>query len=147
MNEFKNIDKYTYKWISADDPGESRFFRNLLCRLVDAYQAYPKDLQILSGIEDYFRDFISYEPDDNYELALGNEFHTIRQFYDYDSYNSIRFPKLLLEDDWENKLNEYLKNKKHNDLVKQIKKLEEFLKTGPAELERLRKELADMDNV
>ncbi|MBQ5617313.1 MAG: acetolactate synthase small subunit [Bacteroidaceae bacterium] len=33
------------------------------------------------------------------------------------------------------------------NLVKQIEKLEEFLKTGPAELERLRKELADMDNV
>ena len=147
MNEFKNIDKYTYKCISTEDVEERRFFRNLLCRLVDAYQAYPKDLQLLSDIEDYFRDFISYEPDDNYELRLGQEFHTIRQYWDHDSYNSIRFPKMLLEDDWENKLNEYLKNKKHNDLVKQIEKLEEFLKTGPAELERLRKELADMDNV
>ena len=147
MNEFKNIDKYAYKWISEDDVEESRFFRNLLCRLVDAYKAYPKDLQILSDIEDCFRDFISYEPDNEYELVLGKEYHIIRQYYDPDRYNSIRFPKMLLEDDWENKLNEYLKNKKHNDLVKQIEKLEEFLKTGPAELERLKKELANMNNV
>ena len=149
MNEFKNIDKYTGHWCSIDDKEERRFYRNLFCRLIDVHDKFPKDLKQLEYIEEYFRDFIREEPDNSYELKTGKDYYTLAVYCDHDwrDSNSYRFPKCVLDDDWEDKLTTYFSDKRRTDLQKNIERLEEFLKTAPTELERLKKQLANMDVV
>lgn len=148
MDVFKNINEYIDKWCSNGGK-EGKFFRYLFCRLLDAYEMFPKELRTLVDIDDYFRDFISYDPDNSYELKKGRECYTLNVHLNHEVRDiiNIRFPSCILEDNWEEKLSIYLSDKKRNELVKNIEKLEEFLKTGPDELKRLRKELSELDNL
>ena len=153
MIHLKDIEKYSGTTCDiSTDTEYYRLFRHLFCRLMDVHEMFPNnEIPYLSYISEPVIDFLNDidESGKCFKFITGNANSEYCKIEIYDGYETenIRLPKCILEDDWENKFNEYLKNKKHNDLVKQIEKLEESIKNGPVELERLKKELADMDNI
>jgi hypothetical protein len=113
---------------------------------MDAHYLFPNALPQLGNIDIYFGEFLSEDCDYSFILKEGTEFYRLDVSDGYDG-EKFRFPKCVLDDDWEEKLLKCIEDKRRNDLQKEITRLEESIKNGPAELERLKKELANMDNV
>lgn len=146
MNALTNINKYINHSVVWSDKESRCFYRHLLNRLMDVDHLFPNVIPQLGYIDIYFREFFSEDCDYTFTLKDGAEFYRLDVGDGFDC-KKFRFPKCVLDDDWEGKLFKCIENKHRNDLQREIMKLEESIKNGPAELERLKKELADMDNV
>lgn len=146
MNALTNVDKYINHTVVWSDKDSRCFYRHLLNRLMDVYYLFPKALPHLGSIDIYFGEFLSEECDYNFTLKEGAEFYRLDVSDGFDD-DKFRFPKCVLDDDWEDKLVKCIENKRRNDLQKEIARLEESIKNGPAELERLKKEFAELNNI
>ena len=119
---------------------------------MDAYDKFPNDLKTLGYVDEMFIEFLQADSDKSFKFMKGTDFYRIEvsdTAYDYNDQHEhiIRFPKVLLEDDWETTTGTYLTNKRKTDLKREIDKIKEFIKTAPNELERLEKEFAELNNL
>lgn len=150
MNEFNNIEKFhNNRWFPTDKE-YTRFLRHLFCRLMDAYDKFPNDLKTLGYVDEAFIEFLNADSDKSFKFMKGTDFYRIEvcdTAYDYNDQHEhiIRFPKVLLDDDWESTTGTYLTNKRRSDLKREIDKLKEFIKTAPNELEKLERELSELN--
>lgn len=150
MNEFNNIEKFHNKRWFPTDKEYSRLLRHLFCRLMDAYDKFPKDLKTLGYVDEAFIEFLHADSDKSFKFMKGTDFYRIEvsdTAYDYNDQHEyvIRFPKVLLDDDWESTTGTYLTNKRRSDLNREIDKIKEFIKTAPDELKKLERELSELN--
>ena len=147
MAHLKDIEKYHTLRCFSSDKEYCSLFRLLFCRLMDVNDKFPGKINGLVSIEDNFRDFLLFdEADYEYKFFKGNDYYRI-EIKDYNESENIRFPKCILEDNWEEELKKCIENKRRNYLQKEIARLEESIKNGPVELERLKKEFAELNNL
>ena len=146
MNTLTNTDKYINHSVVWSDKESRCFYRHLLNRLMDAHYLFPNALPQLGSIDIYFGEFLSEECDYSFTLKEGAEVYRLDVSDGFDN-NKFRFPKCVLDDDWEDKLLKCIEDKRRSDLQKEITRLEESIKNGPAELERLKKEFAELNNL
>lgn len=151
MNEFSNIEKFHNKRWFPTDKEYSRLLRHLFCRLMDAYDKFPNDLQTLGYVDEAFIEFLNADSDKSFKFMKGTDFYKIEvsdTSYDYNDQHEyiIRFPKVLLDDDWESTTGTYLTNKRRSDLKNEIEKIKRFMASAPDELKKFEKELAELNN-
>ena len=151
MAHLKDIEKYhTLKCFSSDKEYDKEYcslFRLLFCRLMDVNDKFPGKINGLASIEDTFRDFLLfYEAEYEYKFFKGNDYYRI-EIRDYNESENIRFPKCILEDNWEEELKKFLHDDKRRKLQNEIEKIKRFMSTAPDELKRLEKEFSELNNL
>lgn len=151
MAHLKDIEKYhTLKCFSSDKEYCS-LFRLLFCRLMDVNDKFPGKINGLASIEDNFRDFFLFdEADYEYKFFKGNDYcriEIVEDYYDHPESSNIRFPKCILEDNWEDELKKFLADDKRRKLQNEIEKIKRFMSTAPDELKRLEKEFSELNNL
>lgn len=151
MVHLKDIEKYSGTTCDiSTDKEYYRLFRYLFCRLMDIHEMFPdNEIPYLSYISEHFIDFLNDidESGKCFKFITGNansEYCKIEIYDGYDTEN-IRFPKCILEDNWEEELPKYLKNAKLIKLQKEIDKIKSFMDTAPDELKRLEKKLSELN--
>lgn len=93
------------------------------------------------------RDLIIEDGDYNFKLSkTKNEYRLGVQSYIDDYYETeyIRIPFYLLDDNWEEKLANDVKEKRISFLNKEIKRFQELIKTGPEKIIEMEKELEEL---
>ena len=146
MNALKDIDKYVNTNCVFSNKESYLFYRHLFQRLMDAYYMFPKEFANFVYLNEHFAEFLENEHDARFSLKESDTIYRLDVNYDYES-EKFRFPKCLVDDDWVEKLTAYFEIKKRKDLKREIDKLESILATGPAELERLKKEFGELNNL
>ena len=86
------------------------------------------------------------EADYEYKFFKGNDYHRI-EIEDYGDTENIRFPKCILEDNWEEELKKFLYDDKRRKLHNEIERIKRFMATAPDELKRLEKEFSELNNL
>jgi hypothetical protein len=121
---------------------------HLLCRMNDVYEKYPTVFpQFEPAKGEWLRDLIIEEGDYNFKLSkTKNEYRLGVQSYidDYHETEYIRIPFYLLDDNWEEKLANDVKEKRISFLNKEIKKIQELIKTGPEKITEMEKEIEEL---
>lgn len=122
-------------------------FRLLFCRLMDVNDKFPGKINGLAAIEDNFRDFLLFdEAEYRYKFFKGNDYYRI-EIEDYDDTENIRFPKCILDDNWEDELKKFLYDDKRRKLKNEIEKIKRFMESAPDDLKKLEKELSELNNL
>ena len=148
MAHLKDIEKYhTLKCFSSDKEYCS-VFRVLVCRLMDVNDKFPGKINGLASLDDYFRDFLLFdEAENDYKFFKGTDYYRIEIEEDYyEDPEIIRFPKCILEDNWEEELKKFLYDDRRRKLQNEIEKIKRFMATAPEDLKKYEKELAELNN-
>jgi hypothetical protein len=147
MAHLKDIEKYHTRICFSSDKEYCSLFRLLFCRLMDVNDKFPGKINGLASLEDHFRDFLLFdEADSNYKFYKGNDYYRI-EIEDDDYVENIRFPKCILEDNWEEELKKFLYDDKRRKLQNEIEKIKRFMSSAPDELKRLEKEFSELNNL
>jgi hypothetical protein len=114
---------------------------------MDVNDKFPGKINGLASIEDNFRDFLLLdEAEYEYKFFKGNDYYRI-EIRDYNESENIRFPKCILEDNWEEELNKFLCDERRIKLQNAIEKIKRFMETAPNDLKNLEKELSELNNL
>ena len=147
MAHLKDIEKYHSKKCFTTDKEYISLFRLLFCRLMDVNDKFPGKINGLASIEDNIRDYLLFdEADYEYTFFKGNDYYRI-EMREYNDIETIRFPKCILEDNWEEELKKFLYDDKRRKLQNEIEKIKRFMATAPEDLKKYEKELAEMNNI
>lgn len=151
MTHLKDIEKYHTCRCFSSDKEYCSLFRLLFCRLMDVNDKFPGKINGLVAIEDNFRDFLLLdEAEYEYKFFKGNDYYRIeiveKDYYHPESSN-IRFPKCILEDNWEEELKKFLADDKRRKLQNEIERIKRFMSTAPEDLKKYEKELAELNNL
>ena len=147
MAHLKDIEKFHSKKCFTTEKEYISLFRLLFCRLMDVNDKFPGKINGLASLDDYFRDFLLFdEADYEYKFFKGNDYHRI-EIDDYGDTENIRFPKCILEDNWEEELKKFLYDDKRRKLQNEIERIKRFMATAPDELKRLEKEFSELNNL
>lgn len=151
MAHLKEIEKYHTLRCFSSDKEYCSLFRLLFCRLMDVNDKFPGKINGLVAIEDNFRDFLLFdEAEYEYKFFKGNDYYRIEiveNYYDHPESLNIRFPKCVLEDNWEEELKKFLYDDKRRKLQNEIEKIKRFMANAPDELKRLEKEFSELNNL
>ena len=147
MAHLKDIEKYHTIRCFSSNKEYCSLFRLLFCRLMDVNDKFPGKINGLASIEDNFRDFLLFdEAEYEYKFFKGNDYYRI-EMREYNDIENIRFPKCILEDNWEEELKKFLADDKRRKLQNEIEKIKRFMATAPEDLKKYEKELAEMNNI
>ena len=114
---------------------------------MDVNDKFPGKINGLASMEDHFRDFLLFdEAEYRYKFFKGNDHYRIK-IEDDDYVENIRFPKCVLDDNWEEELKKFLYDDKRRKLQNEIEKIKRFMETAPNELKKFEKELAELNNL
>lgn len=146
MAHLKDIEKYHTMRCFSSDKEYCSLFRMLFCRLMDVNDKFPSKINGLVSIEDNFRDFLLFdEAEYEYAFFKGTDYYRI-EIRDYgNNIENIRFPKCILEDNWEEELKKFLADDKRKKLQNEIEKIKRFMATAPDDLKKYEKELAELN--
>ena len=145
MAHLKDIEKYHTRRCFSSDKEYVSLFRLLFCRLMDVNDKFPGKINGLAALEDYFRDFLLFdEADYEYTFFKGNDYYRV-EMREYNDIENIRFPKCILEDNWEEELKKFLADDKRRKLQNEIEKIKRFIVTAPDELKKLEKEFSELN--
>lgn len=149
MAQLKDIEQYHTKKCFSSDKEYVSLFRLLFCRLMDVNDKFPGKINGLASIEDYFRDFLLFdEAENDYRFFKGTDYCRIEIEEDYyEDPEIIRFPKCILEDNWEEELKKFLYDDKRRKLQNEIEKIKRFMASAPDELKKLEKEFSELNNL
>lgn len=147
MAHLKDIEKYHATWCLSSDKEYFSLFRLLFCRLMDVNDKFPGKINGLASIEDNFRDFLLFdEAENNYKFYKGTDYYRI-EIEEYGDTENIRFPKCILDDNWEDELKKFLYDDKRRKLQNEIEKIKRFMATAPEDLKKYEKELEELNNL
>lgn len=147
MAHLKDLEKYHTMRCFSSNKEYFSLFRLLFCRLMDVNDKFPGKINGLTALEDYFRDFLLFdEADGNYKFYKGNDYYRI-EIEEDDYVENIRFPKCILDDNWEEELKKFLYDDKLRKLQNEIEKIKRFMATAPDDLKKLEKELSELNNL
>lgn len=149
MAHLKDIEQYHTKNCFSSDKEYVSLFRLLFCRLMDVNDKFPGKINGLESVEEYFRDFLLFdESENNYGFFKGTDYCRIEIKEDYyEDTEIIRFPKCILEDNWEEELKKFLYDDKRRKLQNEIEKIKRFMASAPDELKKLEKEFSELNNL
>ena len=149
MAHLKDIEKYHSKKCFTTDKEYISLFRLLFCRLMDVNDKFPGKINGLASLDDYFRDFLLFdEAENDYKFFKGTDYYRIEIEEDYyEDPEIIRFPKCILEDNWEEELKKFLYDDRRRKLQNEIEKIKRFMVTAPEDLKKYEKELAELNNL
>lgn len=147
MTHLKDLEKYNTRTCFSSNKEYFSLFRLLFCRLMDVNDKFPGKINGLASMEDHFRDFLLFdEAEYRYKFFKGNDYYRI-EIEDDDHVENIRFPKCVLDDNWEEELKKFLYDDKRRKLQNEIEKIKRFMATAPDELKKFEKELAELNNL
>lgn len=145
MAHLKDIEKYHTRTCYSSNKEYFSLFRLLFCRLMDVNDKFPGKINGLASIEDTFRDFLlSDEAKNNYKFFKCNDYYRI-EIEDDDYVENIRFPKCILDANWEEELKKFLYDDRRKKLQNEIERIKQFMKTAPDELKKLEMELSELN--
>ena len=152
MGVFKDIDKVLNGDGQLLDAELMKKFDSVLihlfCRLNDIYEKYPKVYpQFEDAKDEWLRDLITDGGDYMFKLCKRkNDYRLGYKSYSDDFYSTeyVSIPFHLLEDDWEDKVEEDIKEQRISLLRKEIKKLQEVVRTAPDRIMEMEKELEEL---
>lgn len=148
MAHLKDLEKYHTRTCFSSNKEYFSLFRLLFCRLMDVHDKFPGKINGLAALEDHFRDFLLFdEAESNYKFYKGNDYYRIEITEDDYHTENIRFPKCVLDDNWEEELKKFLYDDKRRKLQNEIEKIKRFMATAPDELKRLEKEFSELNNL
>jgi hypothetical protein len=146
MAHLKDIEKYHTRRCFSSDKEYFSLFRLLFCRLMDVNDKFPGKINGLVAIEDYFRDFLLFdESENNYRFFKCNDYYRIEIEDEYNCTENIRFPKCILDANWEEELKKFLYDDRRKKLQTEIERIKQFMKTAPDELKKLEMELSELN--
>lgn len=146
MAHLKDIEKYHTRRCFSTDKEYISLFRLLFCRLMDVNDKFPGKINGLVAIEDNFRDFLLFdEAENNYKFFKGNDYYRIEIEEDEHYTENIRFPKCILEDNWEEELKKFLADDRRRKLQNEIDRIKRFIATAPEDLKKYEKELEELN--
>ena len=152
MSSFKDIDKVLNGDGQLLDAELMKTFdsvlRHLFCRMIDIYEKYPNVYpQFEDAKDEWLRDLITDGGDYMFKLCkTKNDYRLGFKSYSDDFYSTeyVRIPFHLLEDNWEEKVEEDIKEKRISFLTKEIKKLQEVVRNAPDRIMEMEKELKEL---
>lgn len=146
MAHLKDIEKYHTKRCFSSDKEYFSLFRLLFCRLMDVNDKFPGKINGLASLDDYFRDFLLFdEAENNYKFFKGTDYYRVEITDYYDTVENIRFPKCILEDNWEEELKKFLHDDKRRKLQNEIERIKRFMAAAPDDLKKLENELSELN--
>lgn len=115
---------------------------------MDVNDKFPGKINGLVSIDDIFRDFLLFWWCRVWiQISLKTLTIYRIEIKDYGDKENIRFPKCILEDNWEEELKKLLHDGKHRKLQNEIEKIKRFMATAPEDLKKYEKELAELNNL